>query len=165
MRRSLALGSLTALAAAGTVFLFHRHGLEAGWGLMPLILKMLPAVPVAQASAWVEFGAAFACGLAAAWVGSVVQPRRIAWGLVTAGVLLTVTQSMLLVMRHTVWEPLPAILAMVGGCLAASWRNALPTGATPWFKGRVSPTLLHRLSQAGDLDFLSPAQRPGTVLT
>lgn len=121
---------------------------------------MLSAAPAS-----LSFLAALGCGMAAAWVGSAVQPRKIAWGLVAAGCLLAVTQAVLLALRHTLWEPLPAILAMLAGGIVASWRNALPSGASVWFKGRVSPEMLGRLSQASDLSFLSASQRPGTVLT
>lgn len=174
---SFALGSAAALIAATTVWLlpWATGGRQnAGFGLNPWILQAfrqtgLSSADAAVTAASVSFSASFitalGCGLAAAWVGSVVQPRKIAWSLVAAGCLLTVTQSVLMAFRHTLWEPLPAILAMIAGCLAASWRNALPAGASAWFKGRVSPEMLARLAQAHDLSFLSADQRPGTVLT
>ncbi|MES2707734.1 MAG: hypothetical protein V4726_14160 [Verrucomicrobiota bacterium] len=164
MGRSFVCGALTALAAAGTVWIFHALP-ETIRGLGHLITKALSGLPVTPVSPFVSFGAALGCGVAAAWVGSVIQPRRTAWGLVAAGCLLAVTQSMIMALHHTLWEPLPAVLAMAGGCLAASWRNRLPAGASPWFKDRVSPEVLEKLSEARDLAFLSADQRQGTVLT
>lgn len=164
--QSFAMGSVAALLAAGTVWLIPASGAGVVSGLSGLVLKALPPTAMtATAAPSISFLAALGCGMAAAWVGSAVQPRKIAWSLVAAGCLLTVTQSMLLALRHTLWEPLPAVLAMIAGCLTASWRNAMPAGASAWFKGRVSPEVLARLSQARDLSFLSADQRPGTVLT
>lgn len=160
-----ALGALAASgAAAAFSWLFHpaAGGMS---GLSQLMVKALPGLPMSGVSPALSFTASLACGLGAAWVGSVVQPRRIAWGLVIAGSLLAVTQSMLMALHHTLWEPLPAILAMTCGCLAASWKNALPAGASLWFKNRVSPAILEKLSQTRDLTFLSADQREGTVLT
>lgn len=157
-------GVAAALAGACTAWILPAIPAAGGIGVVPFLLKALPRLTLSPVSGTYAFLSAAVCGIAAAWVGSAVAPRRTAWGLATAACLLTLTQSMLMALRQTAWEPVPAIVAIIAGCLAASWRIS-PEGAATLFQDRVSPALLKKLSECRNLSFLSPDQRQGTVLT
>lgn len=164
LRGRLGSGVAAALAGACMVWLFPAFPAVSGIGFVPLLSQWLPRLTLSPVSGTAAFLAAAACGVAAAWVGAVVSPRRTAWGLTATACLLTLTQSMLLALHHTAWEPVPSIVAMIAGCLAASWRKC-PVGAAAGFQGRVSPAMLEKLARCQDLSFLAADQRQGTVLT
>jgi class 3 adenylate cyclase len=152
-------GAVAALGSAGLALLLHGTPLgKYLWSYLPAYPDQVPAVPAA-------FAAALVIGLAAAWIGAVVQPLRRAAGVLAAAAVLTISQSLVLGLYGIAWEPLPALFGLVGaGGIAALLRPAI-TGPATWFRGRLSPAGLRRLTEAPDLEFLRPDQRGATVIT
>ena len=154
------IGGALAAAGAASISLF-LHGAPLGQHLWAR-LGLAPQLPV---DAGLSFAAALAFGLGAAWVGAAVPPWRRVVGLLLAAALLSFSQSLILALHGQAWEPLPMVLAILGGgSIAALLRPELHLAGTP-FRNRVSPAILTKLNAASDLSFLHPDQRDATVIT
>lgn len=152
-------GALAALGAASLTLLLHGAPLgKRLWAHLPHVPEKAVAVPVA-------FAAALTAGLAAAWVGAAVHPMKRVAGLIAAGAILTLSQSLVLGLHHIAWEPLPTLLAITGAASIAALLRPVENGPPSWFRSRVSPRTLQRLTVAEDTGFLRPDQRVATVVT
>jgi len=152
-------GGAVALGAAGLAFLFQGAPLAKGlWGL-------LPAAPVQAVAPLTAFGMAFGVGLGAAMVGMTVYPVRRVIGLLSAAGLLCLFQSLVLALHGLAWEPLPALIGLLGaGSLTVLLRPQFFGPATA-FQGRVSAKTMARLARVADPAFLQPDQLDATVIS
>ncbi len=152
-------GALAAAAAASLTWL--GHALPLG----PWLWQHLPSLPLRPVPVPAACAAALLIGLAAAWVGSAVRPRRRVFALLAAAALLSLSQSLVLALHGVAWDPLPALLALLGAGSLTALLSPAPSGPSNSLRGQVSPALLARLASAENADFLRPDQRLATVLT
>lgn len=152
-------GAVAALGSSCLTLLLH--GAPFGRKLW----QALPQMPQQPVSLPVAFSAALGLGLGAAWVGATVQPLRRVVGLLAAAAILTISQSPVLALHGIAWEPIPALLSLLGaGSIAALLRPA-PDGPAQWFHGRVAPKIFQQLATAADPSLFRPDQRDATVVT
>jgi class 3 adenylate cyclase len=152
-------GAVAALGSSCLTLLLH--GAPFGRKLW----QALPQMPQQPVPLPVAFSTALVLGLGAAWVGATVQPLRRVAGLLAAAAILTISQSPVLALHGMAWEPLPALLSLLGaGSIAALLRPA-PSGPAQWFRGRIAPKILHQLEATADPVLLRPDQRNATVVT
>lgn len=152
-------GAAVALAAASLVLL------PLGTPLGSVLWRYLPETPGRVTGQPGAFAAALGIGLAATWAGTTIAPARRVAGLLAAAAFLTLSQSIILALYNIAWEPLPALLSLVGAGGLAGWLKPEATGSGTWFKGRVAPPVLDRLQATQDQHFLRPDQREATVIT
>lgn len=152
-------GGLAAAGAAGLGFVSQGAPLArglAGW---------LQVAPDQAVGPWPAFGLALAAGLGAAVVGITVYPARRVIGLLVVASLLCLTQSMVLALHGMVWEPLPALIGLMGaGSLTVLLRPEC-FGPAVAFRGRVSAQTMSRLASVADPAFLQPDQLDATVIS
>ena len=152
-------GAVFALGASSLVLLLHGNPVGSA------LWSYLPHPPVQSVSKTTAFAAALGIGLAAVWAAAVITPPRRIAGLLAGAVFVTLFQSIVLALYNMAWEPLPALLSLVGAGTLTAFLRPDPTGPGTWFRGRVSPPVLDHLHATQDHSFLRPDQRAATVIT
>ena len=153
--RGLWIGGLAGVAVAVTAWV-PVVGSAAGW--------------TAGASLEVGPGTTFAVaasgGWLAAWTGAVLDSWKRRIGLLSAALVLAGTQSVLMAQKFSLaWEPVSLAAALTAGLVVAGSLTPRGAGVERWFAGRLSRSLLQRLTVAQSAQFLLPDQREAAVLT
>lgn len=152
-------GVVFALGASSLALLLHGNPVGSA------LWSYLPHPPVQSVSRITAFAAALGIGLAAVWAAALITPPRRIAGLLAGAAFLTLSQSVVLALYNLAWEPLPALLSLVGAGTLTAFLRPDPTGPGTWFRGRVSPPILDHLRATQDHGFLRPDQRDATVIT